>query len=216
MRPVTVSVGPLTAASTTNIRTASSATAGAMVLDGSLVTAGVAKLDSPRQILFTTSASEAGHTVLLSGTDRASNAQSETVALPSSATTVASALSYATVTSAVISANSTGTIAIGTNDVSESAWVRLDDWGFNTVSIQINVTGTVNYTVYETLDDPNSPTNPVVSAAVKWFQSNDATVVGATASAQSNFGFLPIFAKVVLNSGTGSLTATFVQNAGVS
>ena len=83
MRTRTVTVGPLAASSATNIRTATSATAGAMVLNGSTVVAGAAYLDTARQILLTTGASEAGHTVILSGLGGGGGALSETITLPS-------------------------------------------------------------------------------------------------------------------------------------
>lgn len=217
MRPVTVSVGPLAAGNATNIRTASNATAGAMVLDGALVVSGVAILDAPRQILFTTAASEAGHTVLLSGVDRAGNLQSETITLPSSATTVASVLSYKTVTSAVISANSNDKISIGTNGVGESQWVRLDEWANQKAGLQVDVSGTVNYTVRTSYDDPNSPTNPVAAASMTWFDSTDSSVVSATAAKQSSLDPVPIYVKLVLNSSTSPGFATMtVSQYGVS
>lgn len=213
MRPVTVSVGPLAAASATNIRTASTATAGAMVLNGSLVSGGIATLDSPRQILFTTAASEAGHTVLLTGTARAGNAQSETITLPSSATTVASTLSYATVASAVISANSNNNISIGTNGVSSSGWVRLDDYAPGQTGVQVSVSGTVNATVQSTMDDPNDPTNPVSAGSMTWVNSADAAAVGLTGSIQTNFQFAPKYVRLLLNSGTGSAAMTVLQSS---
>lgn len=219
MRTRTVIVGPLAAPSATNIRTASSATAGAMVLNGSTVIGGVAVLDTARQILFTTGASEAGHTVLVTGTSKGGQTQSETVTLPSSATTVATVLSYKSLTSAVISATSNNTISIGTNGVAESQWVRFDNWSpGSTVTIQTGVSGTANLTVRTTLDDPNSATNPVALASVQWFDSGDSSVVSATAAAQSSLSVLPTFAKVVLNSQTnpGYVTATFLQVGNVS
>jgi len=188
-----------------------------LVLNGSLVSGGVAVLPSPQQVLFTTSVSEAGKTILLTGTDRSGFSQSETIALPSSATTVASVLSYAKITSAVISANSTGNISIGTNGIASSQWVRFDDWSpSNQVAIQVVVSGTVNYTVQTTTDDPNSPTNPVPMTSVTWFSAGDPSIVAATASVQSSFAVLPVFARVLINSGSGTVTATFVQTGNVS
>ncbi len=50
MRPISASVGPLGTVSATNIRTATTGTQGALVLNGSLVTGGVAVLPSSQQI----------------------------------------------------------------------------------------------------------------------------------------------------------------------
>jgi hypothetical protein len=72
--------------------------------------------------------------------------------------------------------------------------------------------GTVNYTVQGTMDDPNQAwgTAPLPSA-VNWINSGDAAAVGATASIATNFLFSPTYARVLLNSGSGSVTATFAQ-----
>lgn len=111
------------------------------------------------------------------------------------------------------------TVSVGPNATTPlgSSLVRFDDWSPNNqVTIQVNVVGTVNYTVQTTLDDPNSPTNPVSVANMTWFNSTDANVVNATASKQSSLSFLPIFARVLLNSGSGTVTATFLQTGNVS
>jgi len=96
-----------------------------------------------------------------------------------------------------------------------SAPVRFDDYAPSNISIQCTVTGTVNYTVQTTLDDPNSATNPVPEASMTWVDSSDTAVVGATATKQSNFLFAPTFARIRLNSGSGSVTATFIQSSSV-
>ena len=96
-----------------------------------------------------------------------------------------------------------------------SASVRFDDYAPSNISIQCTVTGTVNYTVQTTLDDPNRPTNPVPEASMTWVDSSDTAVVGATATKQSNFLFAPTFARIRLNSGNGSVAATFIQSSSV-
>lgn len=215
MRPIVTSVGPLASASATNIRTASSGLAGALVLNGSLVAGGVATLDTPRRVLVTNASDETGKTIILTGADRAGSTQSETLTLGGIGST-ASVLDYKTVTSAVLSVNSAGTLSIGTNGVAASAWVMVDPWALPNVAIQATVSGTVNYTVQTTLDDPNSPTNPVAAASVTWVASNDTDVVSATATKQSNLFFVPAYVRVLLNSGTGSVTMTLIQSGGVS
>jgi hypothetical protein len=108
----------------------------------------------------------------------------------------------------------TVTVSNASGGVKYTRWVRLDSWALPNVAVQLNVTGSVSYTLQTTMDDPNSPTNPVSVNNVTWFNSNDSSVVNASASAQTNFVFLPTFARVQLNSGSGSVTATFAQ-AGV-
>lgn len=216
MRPITVSVaGPLQSNSTTSIRTASAVAAGAVTLNGSLVTAGVANLAVAQNVTVTNGSAE---TIKLTfvGTTFGGVPVRETLQLGAAATTalVSDFLKISSVTS---SGPSAGNISIGTPGTATSAWARFDDWSpSNQVTLQINVVGTVNYTVQTTLDDPNSPTNPVAAASVTWFSAGDSAIVAATASVQSSFGVLPLFARVLLNSGTGSVTATFVQTGNVS
>jgi len=215
MRAIVTTVGPLASASATNIRTASGvAGAGNLVLNGSLVSGGVATLDGARRILFTTTANETTKTILLSGTNWASDLISETVTLVNNST-VASVLDYKTVTSAYCSAALTGNLSIGTNSVAASPWVRLDDYAPNGVAIQCTVSGTVNYTVQQTLDNPNDPSNPVLPAAMTWVASSDTNVVGATSTQQTNYNFNPVFARILLNSGTGVVVGTFLQASAV-
>jgi hypothetical protein len=78
-------------------------------------------------------------------------------------------------------------------------------------AIQCTVSGTANYTVQQTLDDPNSLISPVAAALVSWVNHPDNTLVGASTTVQGNYGYAPVFAKVTLNSGTGVVTATFSQ-----
>ena len=107
----------------------------------------------------------------------------------------------------------TAAVTVGTNGVAASPWVRLDDWNSNYVTVQCVVSGTVDYTVQQTLDDPNSLSNPVAPQSVTWSSSADTGVVGATATKMSGFQYAPCFARVLLNSGSGSVTATFLQSA---
>jgi hypothetical protein len=212
MRPTTISVGPLATASATNIRTASSiAGAGAVTLNGSLVSGGVATLDKQRRVLFTSAGNDSGITFTISGTNANGDLISETLTGGNIAA-VATVLDYKTVTSITSSGASAGTVSIGTNGVAGSSWVRLDDWAPLNVALQVNVTGTVNYTIQQTLDDPNSPTNAVSPASVVWINSSDTNVVSATANQQSSYSFVPVFVRAVLNSGTGSISATIRQS----
>lgn len=210
MRPIRVSVGPLTAASANNISLSQTPSAGALLLNGS--TAGV--LDHARQVLFTFAADESGHNFVITGTDINGSVISETVA-GTTAGTVATVLSYLTVTRITISADATGALTVGTNGVSSSMWVRFDDWAPSEIAIQCTVSGTVNYTVQQTLDDPNSPNYTLLPAAMTWVNHPDTNLVAATATAQGNYAYMPVFARVVLNSGSGTVTATFLQSAAV-
>jgi len=213
MRPITVTAGPLAAADADGIAQAQNP-ASTFTLNGALVSAGVALLGAPRRVLITTTANETGVTFTVTGTNRAGDVLSEDVAGVNNTTTF-TALDFFTVTSVVNSAALAGNVTIGTNGVGGSPWVRFDDYAPNGVAIQCTVSGTVNYTVQQTLDDPNSPADAVAPSAVTWVSSSDTNVVGATATQQTNYNFTPVFARVLLNSGTGTVTATFLQASAV-
>lgn len=215
MRPVTVTVGPLSAASATNIATSQTpAGAGPLTLNGSAVVSGVAVLDHARRVLITTT--DTTHTFTITGTSPTGTLVTEVV--QNAGTSVASQLDYLTVTSVVINGAATGAVTVGTNGVASSPWIRLDEWGRPEVAIQCDVSGTVNYTVQASLDDPNSPTNPVLPSAMTWVNSPDASAVGATGAIQTSYGgyaayvaLTPLWVRVTLNSGTGTVTATVMQ-----
>ena len=208
MRPIVAKVGPLQAASANNIALSQTPSgAGALTLNGSLVSGGVATLDTPRRILITTA--DTTHTFVVSGTNASGLPISETVGpITASAYT---AQDFATVTSVVINAAATAAVTVGTNGIASTPWIRTDEWSDAPMSLQCNVSGVVNYTVQATNDDPNDPTNPVLPASVTWINSNDPNVVGATASALSNYQFSPRYVRVLLNSGSGSVTMTVTQ-----
>lgn len=211
MRPVVASVGPLAAASATNIRTADGVAApGPVTLDGSLVVDGVAILDQPRRVLFTTTADETANTATITGTNWSGQSISETVTLPDTAT-VATVLDYATVAQVSVSAALDGDLSIGTNTVAGSPWVMMDSWAYGPISVQVAVSGTVNYDIEVTSQDPNDPFNPVNPSDVTFIDCADTALVNKTANAIGQLTAVPVYARINLNSGSGSCTATFIQ-----
>ena len=219
MRPIVVTVGPLTAGSANNIALSQTpGAAGALTLNGSTVVNGVAILDHPRRVLITTA--DTTHTFTVTGTNASGMPISEVVGpITTSAFTTQD---FLTVTSVTINGAATAAVTVGTNGVASSAWVFLDSWALPETSIQCDISGTVNYTVQSTLDDPNSPTNPVAPAAVTWVNSPDTNAVAAVAAIQTSYGgfaayaaLSPTYVRILLNSGTGTVTATVIQAGAV-
>jgi hypothetical protein len=193
--------------------------AGTYVLSGAgtvssttLYTNTVATLDTPRRIQLTTTGSDAGKTLTITGTDWSGSPITEVLTAVNSGTSYTN-LDFKTVTSITASAAFAAAVTVGTNGVASSRWVRFDGFAPSNISLQCNVTGTVNYTVQSSMDDPNGPTNPVSPSLVTWVSSSDTAVVSATATQQSNFLFTPTLARVLLNSGTGSVSSTFLQSS---
>lgn len=184
-------------------------TTGLFGINGALATAGVATMPNTAQhVLITTS--DTTHTFTITGTTQSGAIISETTGVAN--TTVLSALDYYTVTSIAVSGTLTAAATVGTNGTGSTPWVRLDEWSNAQVSIQINVTGSVNYTIQSSMDDPNSAWGtPVLPSAMTWIATNDTNVVGATTSLQTNYAFAPTWVRCLLNSGSGSCAMTVAQ-----
>ena len=212
MTPIVGSVGPLASAAANNIALSQTPTAGALTLNGSLASGGIATPDVPRRVLITTTGNESSRTFTITGTNWSNSVISETITGPN-ATTGQSVLDYKTVTSITISGNAANALTVGTSGVASSPWVRFDDFAPSNISFQCTATGTVNYTVQTTMDDPNKAANSVTPALMTWVSSSDTNVVAATATQQSNFLFQPVFVRITLNSGTGSVIGTFLQSS---
>lgn len=212
MQPIIVSVGPLAAADPNGIcESQTTAGAGNLTLDGALVVGGVAVLDKPRRVLITNAGNDSARTFTVYGTTFGGVSISENVA-GTSGSSAATVQDFLTVTRVYIDgATSASGVIVGTNGVAASRWVRLDSWADAQTAIQCDASGTVNYTIQVTMDDPNNPVSPVLPASVTWLSTNDTDAVNAIGSVFSNFDWTPTFARVLLNSGTGSVTGTFAQ-----
>jgi len=95
----------------------------------------------------------------------------------------------------VISQTGTGSSSVAVLDHYQSP--------FN-VGLGVVVSGTVNYTIQHTFDD-------VLDAAVTptWF--NHPTLASSAVSSDGNYAFPIRGVKVLVNSGSGSATATVIQ-----
>jgi hypothetical protein len=177
----------------------------------------VATLDTARKVLFTTVSDESAKTITIFGTNWAGDPINETVTGPN-ATTASTLLDYKTVTKIYVSAAFTGAVTVGTSGVAVSPWIRMSDFADAQSSIQVTVSGTANYTVQTSMDDPNSPTNPVSPSAMTWLSALDTNIVAQTTSKSGIFSITPAFVRVVLNSQTnpGFVTATITQFGSVS
>lgn len=84
--------------------------------------------------------------------------------------------------------------------------IIMDYHGRPEVSLQVTVSGTANYTVQQTLDNPNA-----AGVTPTWFDHPDANLVAQTVNRQGNYAYIPVAIRLVLNSGSGSATITVVQ-----
>lgn len=211
MQPIVKTVGSLAAASANSICLSQTpAGAGNLTENGALASGGVATIAVPARITITGVGNESAKTFTITGTDHSGNAISETITGPN-ASTVTSVLTYKTVSSVTISAAAAGAVTVGNAQSGSSPAIALDPWAFPQVAIQCSVSGTVNYTVQQTLDNPNDPVAPVSRASIQWVDHPDTNLVAATTTKQGNYGYAPLYMRVVINSGSGSVRLTVVQ-----
>lgn len=177
---------------------------------------GVGTVDTvQRYLILTSGGNDTGITFTVTGTN-AMGPVSQVVTGASGGAAVTT-VDFLTVTSILTSAAVATTIKVGTRaatTVGASPWVRLDSYGaMAETSIQVTVTGTVAYTVQQTLQDPGSPTNPVAYSSIAWVNHPDTALVAATSTAQGNYAYNPIWARVQCNSytTTGAVSAVFQQ-----
>lgn len=211
MQPITVTIGPIAAADDNGIAEAQTQVgAGDLTLDGALVTDGVAIMDVPRHVAVTSSGNDTGVHFTIYGTSFSGASVSETVQ-GTNGGVAATSIDFLTVTRVYADGSTADNVIVGTNGAAGSRWVRLDSWADAQTAIQCTVSGTVNYTLQTTMNDPNDPFSPVDVSSVVWLNTNDGDAVTAIGNVSSNFDWTPTYARVLLNSGAGSVSAVFSQ-----
>lgn len=207
----------LVAAVANGISASQSPGAGAILLNGSLVTAGVANLGaSQRRVIIASGGNDSGITFTINGSNQAGFPISDSFVGGSTAT-VQSNLDFKTVTSITHTGSVAGTVIIGTNGVGSSLWqiVNLNAYP-PVIAIAVElVTGAVNFTVEHTYDDPNIlPGTGGLNASGRTYPTpwpdQNLTAFAASGETQIN---VPIFAwRVTTNSGTGTITTRAIQD----
>jgi len=166
----------------------------------------VATLDTPRRILLTPAGNESSNTFTITGTGW--NGDPITEALTGgNATATYTNLDFATITQIVATNTAAGAVTVGTNGVASSRWVRFDDYAPALNAIQATVSGTANYTIEENLQILATGAN---ISTYTWL---GVGIVGGTTSTMTPFAYTPLRIRVTLNSGSGSVSSTVVQNA---
>jgi hypothetical protein len=208
MRPIIVTAGPVGTTAANNICLSQTPSgAGNLTLNGSLVSNGVGVFPQPQRVKITTT--DTTNTFTITGTTPTGTTVTET--LQNAGSSATSLLDYLTITSIAIGGAATGAVTVGNggSPLAATPWVRLDEWANTQVSIQVNVTGTANYTVQSSMDDPNATMTGAQNAI--WVNTNDTNVVGATTSLQTNYAFAPLWVRALLNSGSGSIKMIVIQ-----
>lgn len=185
--------------------------AGNLTLNGSTVSGGVATLDAARRVLFTCAGNETGKTASVTGTGSSGTAISETVNLPN-ATTVATTQDFATITQIAVSAAFAGAATVGTNTTGSTRPMAVDDYGLPVVTLQVDVSGSVTYTVESTLNDPNGANYKGPTAWPSWIAH--PVLAAQTTTKQDSYAAKPKAIRLTVTTGTGTANLTAIQAGG--
>ena len=180
---------------------------GAITIDGTLASGGVATLTVPAYLTVFSDKS-ATVTFVASGTRPGGGTQVESIVVTASGT-VTGSLSFATVTGITASAATSATISVGNAIPGYTDWIPLDIYTPNQVTtISAKTSGTVNYSVEYTNEDPFD--RSIQQLAVPHPNAS------LTASAKDETQFTTTLMRAVrlkINSGSGSVRFTCVQQS---
>ena len=180
---------------------------GVITLNGALVSGDVATLTVPA-VLTVFSEKSATVNFVVTGTAPNGASQTETLAVTASGT-VTGSLSFATVTSVAASAPTSATISLGNGVPGYTAWIPLDIYTPNQVTnISNKVSGTVNYSVEYTNEDPFNTS--IQQLAVP---HPNASLTAATGDETQFTTTLMRAVRLKINSGSGSVRFTCVQQS---
>jgi hypothetical protein len=206
----------LAVAAANNVSASQSPAAGAILINGSAASGGVATLDIQRRIIITSGGNDSGINFTVKGTNQAGFPISDTFA-GTNAGVAQSNLDFLTVTAVTASGSVASTITVGTNTVGSSLW-QIINWNAVPTNLTIAVelrSGAVNYTVEHTYDDPNIlPGTGGLNAAGLTYPRPwpDQNLNGATATGETAYQ-VPILAwRLTTNSGTGTLVCRALQS----
>lgn len=180
--------------------------AGDLTLDGSLVDSdGVAQLGTQRQVAFESAGNIATVVFTITGTDDSGALISEDIT-GINASTVLTTLNYATVTQIAADAAFASDVEVGTTGVGASQTVPLDQYQTPfSVSLFVDITGTVDVTVEFTGDDVFGD----FPGPHNWTDHPD--LINVVADADATF-IAPVSAcRLLTNSGVGTAVLRIIQ-----
>lgn len=196
MRPIELNYTPADANLTGFL---SNATGDAWTLTATAATDGLAHRISIRNDSAT---DHSGKTALATGTDVDGKVLTETITLPAGSATVESTKYFKTLLTLVPSATiGADTMDIGWVDEFITQTIPLD-WRGGIVGIQTIISGTINYTIQQTLDNVQQLDDRVFN----WENNSDSNLVNATASKSGNYVAIPRAMRAVVNSYSSGAT----------
>ena len=206
MRPYQFTTTSYTAADPDGIATSQSPSgAGDLTLVSSTVT-----LTPPRFVTITSAGDDTGVTFTITGTRPGGSTQTEVVT-GANAGAATSTLTFATVTSIAISGASAAAVEAGFSQSGYSDWYPMDIYTPNQVtSISATVSGTVNYDIQYTNEDPFDRT--ITQTAVAHPATGGAFTGASTNQTHSSTTLMRAI-RYKINSGSGTIRLTITQQS---
>jgi hypothetical protein len=212
MRPVVITK-TLAAANAANVAASQSPAAGAILINGSAASGGVATLDTQRRIIVTSGGNDTGITFTIFGTNQAGAAIQETVTGASGAASLPTNQDFLTVTAVTHTGSVASTVTVGTSGVGSTPWLLVDPHVTPTMlGAAVVVSGTVNYTVEYTYDDF---LNLAAGVSPTVFTAQTPTVLKAAAingDGVLSFTFRGLRLTINSNTPPGAATLTAIQS----
>lgn len=180
------------------------------LMEAGFLTLLVNDLVPPRFITIKGTGNESGVTFAVVGTDPSGETQTETITGPNN-NTVTSTKTYASVVSIYASGATASNIEVGVAQSGYSQWIPLDIYTPNQVTtISASVSGTVNYSIQYTNEDPFD------HSFVQQVVAHPAAAGAFTNASTSQTHFTTTLMRAVryvINSGTGSIRLTITQQS---
>lgn len=211
MRPMSFTTTALAAASTAYIAASQTPTgAGNLTLTGNAATL-VSSSAQPRYGLFISincAGADAARTFTVTGTRPGGATQTEAISGSNTSQTL-STLYWESVTQIAVDAATAGAVTAGIRQTGATAWLPLDTYVPNpATAIDAVVTGTIDYSVLYTNEDPFSTSTTQLAKA-----HSVAALTGATASQTAQSTDVMRAVRFLINSGSGTLRATVTQQS---
>lgn len=199
MKPITLSYTPLDD-STTYFATGLTGAGPFTTFTATTSTDGLA-----HKVSLTSAANISALTLTVVGTDADGHAQTEAITGPN-ATTVAGSKYFLSISSITASATlGANTMDVGMTDACVSPTIPLN-WRANpfSVSLFVDISGTINYTVQHTFGNVYTTANPAQGTWVA-----HSTIASKTADTDGNYAFPVMGTRLSVNSSTSGATAAF-------
>lgn len=169
-------------------------------------------LDYARQLGITSASNISNRTLTFTGTDADGYSQTETVTGPN-ATTVETTKYFKTITQIAISGAAAGALTVDTVDEVATQTIPLDWRSDVAAAINVDVTGTIDFTVQQTFDDVQRPGSSPQSATQnsQWLNITALAAKTADTTSTASVGATAIRLLVNSYSSTAELQMNVVQ-----